>query len=199
MGLFRWIRVLFSEDGTVQSNPLGPGTEYKDDTQAARVVIDVVWKRYAEESARSKDLDGKATPLLGFATAILVLSANALTKTPDCVHGTNSIIYTSLIVVGLIVLGVAQFILLRALAVKDYKAIDLDYFADLNQTQRPPEEIRELLEYAAGTYTEATGINKVINDDRADQIAMASKWLIAGGAILAVAFIFPGCGLPQLW
>ncbi len=170
-----------------------------EDIQAAQIVVDTAYKRLSDEISRTKDLDGKAAPILGFASALTVLSTSTFAKAPNCLIPYEVIIYYVGIGIGILVLGAAQIYLLKVLSLRDYKHINLDKIAIQAQTRRKSNDLHPLLEGIAGSYYESTYINMEKNDAKALNLVRGIRLVITGAAIITVTLLYPSCGLPRLW
>lgn len=171
----------------------------ENDAAVAAVIADLAQKRYADEHARSKDIEAKASPVLSLMGAALIFGAGALSSGGTCLTGWERWCFYGFLILGLLLLLLAELNLLLVLSVQGFQYFHLRDWASEEIMQRPRIELRRTYEEIAGSYGLYTEQNVLINNKKAGRYRRALVLLFFGVAILVGDFMWAGCGLPRLW
>ncbi len=129
--LFGWhiavTRVGSAGAGATEYAPEMPQGLTVDNAQA---IADFATKTYADENARTKDLDGKAAPPIAATGAAILLVANTLVNLPAALSSGQGRAFFGGCVVAILLFVLAQLCFLRAIAVHTFYRVPIAEFTD---------------------------------------------------------------------
>lgn len=170
------------------------------DSENAKTIAELAYRRYAEEHARAKDIESKANPIISLlSAAILFAAGGGLSTGGRCLVGRDTQIFNAVLVIAVGVFFFALLNMLLVLWIQVFKYIDLREWALEEYTRRPTSELRSTYEEIAGSYRRNTDTNIAINDRKGERYSRALGLLFLGVVILLGDFMWAGCGIPRFW
>lgn len=165
-------------------------------TDNARAVADFAATTYADENTRTKDLDGKAAPVIAATGAAILLAASSLVRVPDPLSSGQAIAYFFGIVASIVFFILAQVCFLKTVAVRTYYRVPIAEFTD-------PEAILQDTNWLF--WRMSTRLERVVqlqhaeNDKKAEWYQRGLRLLVFGVTVLAVTLVFVGAVAAKVW
>lgn len=144
------------------------------------LVYELLKDRYNSEMERIDSLDQKANNTIGFAGIILsFVSAAGVYLIKDVPKSSNFyIIYSSLFLLGIIMLGISIFFALRACSVKDYDMFPEDPDPFIKKLEKVKRET--IVNSLPAAYRSVLNNNRPRIDEKAEFLKRSFKYLSAG-------------------
>jgi hypothetical protein len=170
-----------------------------NDADNAKAIAEPAYRRYTEEHARGKDIEAKAGPILSLLSAEIIFGAGNISNGGRCLGGWEAWIFYVILIVGIIMLVLAELNMLLVLSIQVFKYINLREWALEKYTRRSSTALRSTYEDIAGSYRSYTDENIALNNKKTERYTRALGFLFFGVVIIVSDFMWAGCGLPRLW
>lgn len=192
--LRRWLGV----PEVAEATPRDESAE-ESDADNAKVIAELAYRRYTEEHARGKDIEAKAGPILSLLSAAIIFGAGNISNGGRCLIGWEAWVFSVILIVGIVMLVLAELNMLLVLSIQVFKYINLREWALEKYTRRTPAELRSTYEDIAGSYRLYTDENIALNTRKTERYTRALGFLFFGVVIIVSDFMWAGCGLPRFW
>jgi hypothetical protein len=182
-----------------ENDPERGSEEQAPDAENAKAIADVAYKRYNDDLAQRRDIESRAMPLLSVLSAAIVFVISSLSTSGACLNQNEHIVFYIFIVLGLAVMVAGLFNLLLVLTTQGFVAPDLDEWTTTDYTRRTAGELRTTYEEIAGSYRLYSEQNTDLVRVKLARFNRALVLIFFGIAIIAIDFLWSGCGLPRIW
>lgn len=175
------------------------GEEEGIDSDNAKAIADLAYRRYSEELSKGKDIEARASPVLSLLSAAIIFGTSALGSGGACLMGWERSVFYVGLVVGMALLVLAELNLFLVLTTQGTSFIDLADWATSDYTRRTAAELRDTYEELAGSYLRYTEENIPLTQVKLRRFNRAITMVLFGIVIIVTEFMWAGCGLPRLW